>query len=163
MNRYMVEVRYTTTAKSEAEARQKATEDLKIEGEIKVKPVLEKANSSEEVYRSLKSFTNKDKEYALIVCLDTRNQIIKKQVLSIGILNASLVHPREVLREAIKNNANSFIIAHNHPSGDTEPSDADIEMTKRLAAAGRLMGIELADHIVIGKYGYTSLREEGHI
>jgi DNA repair protein RadC len=80
-------------------------------------------------------------------------------MISIGSLNASIVHPREVYRPAIVLSAASLVLAHNHPSGDTTPSEEDLAITRRLHEAGRLLGIELVDHIVVAKDGYTSLRE----
>jgi DNA repair proteins len=93
--------------------------------------------------------------------LNTKNQVIGRQTLSIGSLNASIVHPREVFRAAIRRSSASILCAHNHPSGDPTPSPEDILLTKRLAEAGELIGIELLDHLVIGDNRYTSLKEAG--
>ncbi|MFZ2969993.1 MAG: JAB domain-containing protein [Minisyncoccia bacterium] len=81
--------------------------------------------------------------------------------VSVGSLNASIVHPREVFSEAIKNKAASVIFAHNHPSGDTEPSEDDLEITKRLIEAGKILGIEIIDHIIVTKNGFLSFKEKG--
>jgi len=103
----------------------------------------------------------KKKEYFLALLLDTRNQLIKVSEISIGSLDTSIVHPREVFREAISASSASVIFAHNHPSGDPEASEDDIELTKRLAQAGEIVGIEVLDHIIIGDRKYLSLKREG--
>lgn len=99
------------------------------------------------------------------VCLflDTKNQVIGRQTLSIGSLNASIVHPREVFKAAIRRSSASILCAHNHPSGDPTPSAEDIHLTKRLEEAGQLIGIELLDHLVIGDNRFVSLKEMGCI
>jgi len=89
--------------------------------------------------------------------LNARNQLVHKETISIGTLNASLVHPREVFKPAIEHLAASIIIAHNHPSGEVEASEADVMLTGRLADAGKLLGIELADHIIITEKDYLIL------
>ncbi|HEY8362708.1 MAG TPA: DNA repair protein RadC [Tissierellaceae bacterium] len=99
------------------------------------------------------------KEHFRILLLDTKNQIIATEEISIGTLNASIVHPRDVFRAAIKRNANSIILLHNHPSGDPTPSNEDINITRRLLEAGNLMGIKVLDHIIIGDNKYVSFKE----
>jgi DNA repair protein RadC len=101
-----------------------------------------------------------NKEHFLILLLDSRNNLIKDNIISIGTLNASLVHPREVFKEAIDNRAASIIISHNHPSGDPEPSEDDLEMTKRLTEAGKILGIEVIDHIIIVKNKFFSFKDK---
>ncbi len=103
----------------------------------------------------------KKKEYFLAILLDTRNQLIKVAEISIGSLDTSVVHPREVFREAISASAASVIFVHNHPSGDPAPSDDDIKLTKRLVEAGEIMGIEVLDHIIIGDKDFLSLKRKG--
>ena len=98
------------------------------------------------------------KEHFYIIALNSRNHSIAE--ISVGSLNASIVHPREVFAEAIKNKAASVIFAHNHPSGDPEPSEEDLAITKRLAEAGKILGIEIVDHIIAGKSGYFSFKEK---
>ncbi|MNG08972.1 hypothetical protein D3C84_923670 [compost metagenome] len=93
--------------------------------------------------------------------LNTKNQVVARETLSIGTLNASLVHPREVFREAIKRSSASIICAHNHPSGDPAPSPEDITLTQRLREAGTLIGIEVLDHLIIGDGKFVSLKERG--
>jgi len=103
----------------------------------------------------------KKKEYFLAVLLDTRNQLIRVAEISVGSLDSSIVHPREVFKEAISASAASVIFVHNHPSGDTEASEDDIQLTKRLAEVGEIMGIDVLDHIIIGDKKYLSLKREG--
>lgn len=103
------------------------------------------------------------KEHFRVVLLDTKNQIIVTEEISVGTLNASIVHPRDVFRAAIKRNANSIILIHNHPSGDPTPSNEDINITKRLLEAGNLIGIKVLDHIIIGDNKYISFREKNII
>ena len=100
-------------------------------------------------------------EHFVCLFLDTKNQVIGRQTLSIGSLNASIVHPREVYRAAIRRSSASILCAHNHPSGDPTPSPEDIALTRRLSEAGELLGVELLDHLVIGDNRYTSLKETG--
>ncbi len=103
----------------------------------------------------------KKKEYFLALLLDTRNKLIRMAEVSIGSLDSSIVHPREVFKEAVSASAASVIFVHNHPSGDTEASEDDIKLTKRLAEAGEIMGIDVLDHIIIGGKKYLSLKREG--
>ena len=104
---------------------------------------------------------NEDKEKFGILVLDTKNKINAAHIVSMGSLDSTLVHPREVFKLAILNNAASIICFHNHPSGDPEPSEEDINVTKRLQAAGKILGIELVDHIIIGaNKRYISLKQE---
>lgn len=100
-----------------------------------------------------------NQEHFMAVYLDTKNKIIADQTITIGILNASLIHPREVFYGAIKHLAHSVIVIHNHPSGDPAPSDEDLKITKILEKTGEIMGIKLIDHIIIGKDSWWSWRE----
>jgi DNA repair protein RadC len=100
------------------------------------------------------------KEYFKIVLLNTKNEIISSENVSIGSLNASLVHPREVFITAIKKSAASLVLLHNHPSGNPQPSKEDISITKRLSEAGKIIGIDIIDHIIIGNGSYISLKEQ---
>jgi len=95
-----------------------------------------------------------------ILLLDTKNKVIKVEGISLGILNASLVHPREVFVKAIKQHSAAIILAHNHPSGDPEPSPEDKNITKRLFDAGELLGIPVLDHIIIGRGTFMSFKQE---
>jgi DNA repair protein RadC len=107
------------------------------------------------------SIKDKAKEHFKLILLNPRNKIIGISTISIGILNASLVHPREVFKDAITHSAASVVLAHNHPSGDPEPSEDDITITKRLIEAGKILGIEVMDHIIIAKNGFFSFKEKG--
>jgi DNA repair protein RadC len=106
-------------------------------------------DSPEKIFEFLKERIGKEtKEHFVLLCLDTRNNLIIDNI-SIGTLNASLVHPREVFRKAILNNSSHVVIAHNHPSGDPTPSQEDIATTKRLVEAGKVLGITVVDHLVV--------------
>ena len=110
----------------------------------------------QKVYQLIKSkLKDYHKEHFYIIALNSRNYSIAE--VSVGSLNASIVHPREVFAEAIKNKAASVIIAHNHPSGNTEPSEDDLVITKRLVEAGKILGIEVIDHVIITKEKYKSI------
>lgn len=100
-------------------------------------------------------------EHVMALYLNTKNEIIKKETVFKGSLNSSVAHPREIFRGAVKYAAARVIIAHNHPSGNPEPSEADLSFTKRMAQAGEMIGIEVLDHIIIGEEAYVSLREQG--
>lgn len=102
-------------------------------------------------------------EHFVCMFLDTKNRVIEKKCIFIGSLNSSVVHPREIFREAIRCSAAGVICAHNHPSGDPTPSQEDFEITKRLFNAGEMIGIELIDHLIIGDQLYYSMREKGVI
>lgn len=101
------------------------------------------------------------REHFRVVLLDTKNKVLGIEEISIGSLNTSLVHPREVFRPAVKKACASVILVHNHPSGDPTPSREDLDVTRRLCEAGRLVGIEVIDHIVIGDGRFVSFREKG--
>jgi len=103
----------------------------------------------------------KKKEYFLALLLDTRNRLIKVAEISVGSLDSSIVHPREVFKEAVSASAASIIFVHNHPSGDPEASQDDVELTKRLAEAGEIMGVDVLDHVISGDKQYLSLKREG--
>jgi DNA repair protein RadC len=101
------------------------------------------------------------KERFLAVLLDARNRVIREDLVSEGILTASLVHPREVFAHAIRESAWGIVLVHNHPSGDPEPSGEDLEITRRLASVGEIVGIRILDHVVIGDHRYVSFLERG--
>jgi DNA repair protein RadC len=107
------------------------------------------------------SIKDKAKEHFKLILLNARNKILGISTISIGSLNASIVHPREVFKDAILHNAYSVVLAHNHPSGDPEPSENDIKMTKKLVESGKILGIEVIDHIIIGKNEFCSFKERG--
>lgn len=103
-----------------------------------------------------------DREEFRGVLLDTKHRLLEVVTISIGHLNGTLVHPREVFKSAIRRSSEAIIVVHNHPSGDPTPSAEDIAVTRRLTAAGRLLGIELLDHVILGATEWVSLRQEGY-
>jgi len=120
--------------------------------------------SPEDGYQLLKQFLGDvDREYFVVVCLDTKNQPTAINICHIGSLNASLVHPREVMKPAILSNAASILVGHNHPSGQAKPSQEDINVTKKLVESGKIIGIDLLDHIVMGEGSFVSLKEKGYV
>ena len=104
-----------------------------------------------------------DREQFIIACLNTKNEPTNITVVSVGSLNKAIVHPREVFKTAILSNAASVMAFHNHPSGETTPSQQDIQLTNRLYEAGELLGIKLLDHLIIGDGTFTSLKEKGYL
>ncbi len=118
-------------------------------------------SSSEDVYKELQAYKYKQQEYFLALYLDGANHLIDTHIITIGTLNQSLVHPREVFSYAIEKRCASIIVAHNHPSGILKPSYEDISVTKRLQESAKILGIELLDHIIFTKNGFYSLQEEG--
>ena len=113
--------------------------------------------SSEDIWKSCADFRDSKKEHFVAFYFDTQNCLIERQIISIGTLNASLVHPREIFEPAVALHAASIIIAHNHPSGSLEPSSEDIEVTKKLVHAGKILGIMVTDHLIITKNIWNSL------
>lgn len=111
----------------------------------------------------MEELRHEQKEHFKILLLDTKNNVKKVVEISVGSLNSSIVHPREVFKEAVVNVASSIILVHNHPSGECEPSHEDIVLTNRLDECGKLMGIRVLDHIIIGDGIYFSFKEEGLI
>ncbi|NLC31421.1 MAG: DNA repair protein RadC, partial [Candidatus Moranbacteria bacterium] len=117
-------------------------------------------SSAKDAVAQLQELRTAKKEHLVVLYLNARNQLIHKEIISVGTLNANLVHPREVFKSAIDYLAASIIIAHNHPSGGAEPSDNDLTTTNRLKEAGKIMGIELIDHVIITKTSFFSLKEK---
>lgn len=115
----------------------------------------------DDVLPVLQTIRDADQEHFVSITLNGAGEIIASRVITIGLLNHTLVHPREVFRPAIKDNAASIIIAHNHPSGSLEPSSQDIAITKQLKDAGSIIGISVLDHIIVTKKGHVSMRERG--
>ncbi|MGI6092111.1 MAG: DNA repair protein RadC [Veillonellaceae bacterium] len=103
------------------------------------------------------------KELFIAILLSTKNHVLATPIISTGILNASIVHPRELFRQAINFSAAAVILVHNHPSGDPSPSKEDIDLTNQMIAAGKLLGINVLDHVIIGDKRYVSLKEKGII
>lgn len=117
--------------------------------------------SPKDVWENCKDIRDHKKEHFVVFFLDTRNQQIQREIISVGTLNANLVHPREVFEPAIKHSAAQIIVCHNHPSGNPQPSDEDIAITKRLQEAGKILGIEIMDHVVVCQSAFLSLKCEG--
>lgn len=117
--------------------------------------------SPKDVWQLMRDEVQKKKEYFIVLYLNTRNQMIQKEIISIGSLSASIAHPREVFEPAVRHHAGQIILAHNHPSGDATPSEEDRATTKRLVKAGELLGIEVIDHVVVTKEGFVSMQEKG--
>lgn len=120
-------------------------------------------NSAKDAVAQLQELRTAKKEHFVVLYLNARNQLIHKETISVGTLNASLVHPREVFKPAIDHLAATIIIAHNHPSGELVASEEDIKVTKRLSGAGELLGVEVLDHLIITNTGHASLKEKGLI
>ncbi|WP_345971318.1 DNA repair protein RadC [Sulfurimonas sp. HSL1-6] len=120
-----------------------------------------KITSAADVYELLREYGAKKQEYFIALALDGASHLIEKRVVSIGTLNQSLVHPREVFADAVADRAAGIIVAHNHPGGQLAPSREDVAVTRRLKEAGTLLGIELLDHVILTRDGFLSLREEG--
>ena len=111
---------------------------------------------SKDVLNYVEDFRDLDKEVFVCFYLNTKNRIIKREVLSIGTLNSALIHPREVFRSAVLFASSKIIICHNHPSGDPKPSDEDIDLTERMKQAGEILGIKMIDHIIVTKKRHWS-------
>ena len=124
--------------------------------QIKDNPTITTAKTA---YDFLQEYHNKDKEHFIAITLDGASRVIGTHIISIGTLNQSLVHPREVFYPAIQDRAAAIIIAHNHPSGQIFPSRADKQVTTRLKDAGKLIGIDIVDHIILVPDGYYSFQE----
>ncbi len=119
-----------------------------------------KIGNPEDIYAYVKSMQDYDREFAKVLYLDTKNQVTGIDVVSVGSLNAAIVHPREVFKGAILNNAASIIFVHNHPSGNPEPSREDVQLSQKLKETGKVVGIDVLDSLVVGKERYYSMKEE---
>ncbi len=117
--------------------------------------------SASQVASLVQDLQDFDREKMLALHLDTKHRLICVDIVSIGTLTASLIHPREVFKTALLTNAASLILVHNHPSGNPIPSLEDMSITRRLADAGKILGIDLMDHVVVGRNGFSSLKELG--
>lgn len=117
-------------------------------------------NTAKDAAAQLSDMRDLKKEHFVVLYLNAKNQLVHKETISMGTLNANLVHPREVFEPALKYSAAQIIAAHNHPSGDPKPSEDDLELTKRLTEAGKMMGIEVMDHVIVSKNSYLSFKEE---
>lgn len=119
--------------------------------------------SPKDVWEQLKDIRDNKKEHFVIFFLDARNHEIKREIVSMGSLDSNLVHPREVFEPAVRNLSAQILVAHNHPSGDPEPSERDLEVTKRLVECGKIMGIEVCDHVIVTEKHYFSLKDRNLI
>ena len=117
-------------------------------------------NTAKDAAAQLTDMRDLKKEHFVVLYLNAKNQLVHKETISMGTLNANLVHPREVFEPALKHSAAQIIAAHNHPSGDPKPSEDDLELTKRLVEAGKMMGIEIMDHVIVSKNSHFSFKEE---
>ena len=121
-------------------------------------------NSAKDVYNMfVDEFRNYKKEVLSVVLLDAKNKVIKVKEVSVGTLDSSLGHPREIFKEAIKESANGIILVHNHPSGDCTPSEGDENVTEILIKSGKLLDIKVLDHVIIGNKGYYSFKEMNNL
>lgn len=134
----------------------KVSEKIQLDSPKKVVEILQKVLKSEDLI-------DQEKEHFWVIGLNNRNIIKYLELISLGILNANLVHPREVFRLAIMKGVASIIVSHNHPSGDPEPSEDDLEITKRLKKSGEILGIEVLDHLIITNKRFYSFKERGLI
>lgn len=116
----------------------------------------------EDAYKLVrKQLEHADREHFLVILLSSKNAVIAIETVSVGTLNASIVHPREVLKPAVVNSAAAIVLVHNHPSGVPTPSNEDIAITKRIQKAGEILGIDVLDHVIVGQGTYQSLKELG--
>lgn len=122
-----------------------------------------KITEAKNIYDELQEYKTKKQEYFIVITLDGANHIIEKRVVFIGTLNRSLIHPREIFADALMDRAASIIIAHNHPSGQLEASVEDLHVTQRIKESGKLLGVELLDHIIFTKDGFLSLADIGQM
>ena len=123
-------------------------------------PVIKSPAEAYQAAKQLLALHEEPEEHFCIICLNAKNKIVGVHTISIGTVNATIVHPREVFKAAMLNNASAIICLHNHPSGDPEPSREDIETTRRLVEAGEIMGIKVLDHVIIGGQRYLSMKEK---
>ena len=122
--------------------------------------VLPTVSTPRDVADTVIDIRRKKKEHFVVLYLNARNQLIGKETVSVGTLNANIVHPREVFQPAVLKSAASIILVHNHPSGDTSPSNDDIQLTERMVKAGEMMGIDVLDHVIVCERSYLSLKEK---
>jgi DNA repair protein RadC len=118
-----------------------------------------KITCAKDVFEKYSYLSDLKQEKFMVLILDTKNKIIKEEVVSIGTLDSALIHPREIFKSAIKESANAIIVVHNHPSGDCTPSEEDIKITSKISAAGETLGIKMLDHVIVGFENYWSWQE----
>ena len=122
-----------------------------------------KISQPKDVLPMLADIMNKQQEYFVCISLNGANEIIEKRIVTVGLLDKTQVHPREVFADVIGDRAASVIIAHNHPAGELRPSENDLKVHKQLTEAGKILGIKILDHLIVTRKGYCSLQEEGFI
>ncbi len=120
-------------------------------------------SSPSDAYTVLKRYSNARTERFLVVLLNGAHDVVSVRIITVGLLNRTIVHPREVFRPAIVENAASIVLSHNHPSNKLEPSPEDLEITRRLQDAGEILGIPVLDHLIIGRTGFYSMVERGQM
>lgn len=116
-----------------------------------------------DVWHALKDIRASKREHVIVFYLDSRNQTIERDTISIGTVDKTVVHPRELFEPAVRTAASAILMAHNHPTGNPEPSEHDLILTQRIVAAGKIMGIELIDHVIVTKNSFLSMKELGYI
>ncbi|WDV06153.1 RadC family protein [Lysinibacillus irui] len=121
-----------------------------------------KIRSPQDAYTYLQDLQHLQQEHFVVLGLNTKNEIMFRKTIFVGSLNASICHPREIMKELIKRSCACAILSHNHPSGDTTPSPEDIQVTERLVGAGNIIGITIIDHVIIGSNKYLSMKEKGY-
>ena len=119
--------------------------------------------SPEDAYLYLQDIQHLQQEHFVVIGLNVKHEVLFRKTVFVGSLNASIVHPREIMKELIKRSCACAIVAHNHPSGQATPSPEDIEVTKRLEEAGQIIGIDILDHIIVGSNTYLSMKEKGYM
>ena len=129
----------------------------------RIKPEGLKISTPADVLPLLQHFSDRKQEHFLAVSINGANEVLNVRVVSIGLIDRSPVHPREVFADALTDRASGIIVAHNHPSGSLEPSPSDIDTTRQIKQAGEIVGIELLDHIIFNRKGYFSFLEEGRL
>ena len=159
--KYVVSISYTASGKNENHIREKAQKLVGRKALVRVKEQHTTIKTARDIFQKWGKLGKRKKEVFMAFALNTQNEVIKSEVISIGTINLSIVHPREVFKFAVDNLAAGIIIAHNHPAGSLEPSQEDIDVTFRLKQAGLLLGIEVIDHIIITQSGFRSLKEIG--
>ncbi|MDR1069384.1 MAG: DNA repair protein RadC [Gracilibacteraceae bacterium] len=135
------------------ELNRRAAEDTDDPDRVVTKP--------EDAVGLLDDMRSLDREHFRVIFLNTKNKVLGSELISVGSLNSSIVHPRECFKGALRYGANAVILAHNHPSGDPTPSRQDLALTQRLVDSGKILGIEVLDHIIVGKKNFISLKESG--
>lgn len=131
--------------------------------QLKENPDSRQIISPEEIARVCDDLKTASQEHLIVITSNTKNRMIDKHLVGLGVLDSTLMHPREVFRPAVLDAASGIIIVHNHPSGDPSPSSQDIRITRKMIDSGKILGIPVLDHVIVAKEGFSSLRESGLI